>query len=211
MPRFRKIIIKHLLVLWGSEKFWAELQTTRSPRSTLFHMKRIWREVLVLLWMTAVGGCGEGPVVKGPIEPGTYVVQDEEDDLSRISLRAYGDMKYWYSLLNANPEIAKRPRFKLVVGETIVVPPRDKIDMRLPKSIFPKKLPADYIIMPGDSLHFIAQNVYGDRELWPIIYEANRDRLSERVKEDTRRLIAGEVLYLPSKDQATAGGKQQKQ
>jgi nucleoid-associated protein YgaU len=163
-------------------------------------MKRIWREVLILVWMSAVGGCGEGPVVKGPIEPGTYVVQDEEDDLSRISLRAYGDMKYWYSLLNANPEIAKRPRFQLVVGETIVVPPRDKIDMRLPKSIFPKKLPADYIIMPGDSLHFIAQNVYGDRELWPIIYEANRDRLSERVKEDTRRLIAGEVLHLPSKE-----------
>jgi len=149
-------------------------------------------------------------VEKGSIEPGEYVVQ-EEDDLSRISLRAYGDMKYWYSLLNANPEVAKRPGFDLKVGETIQVPPRDKIDMRLPKSIFPKKLPADYIIMPGDSLHFIAQNVYGDRELWPIIYEANRDRLSERVKKDTRQLIAGEVLHLPTREEAAAGKSQKKQ
>jgi hypothetical protein len=115
--------------------------------------------------------------------------------------------------LNANPQVGKRPRFFLEVGETILIPPRDKLDKSLPKSVFPKALPADYIVMPGDSLHFIAQNVYGDRELWPLIYEANRSVLSERVKQDTRQLIAGQVLRIPSREQGAwsrghgAGGK----
>jgi len=148
----------------------------------------------------AVFGCGaDEPVEKGPIAPGPYVVL-ENDDLSGVALRAYGDMDLWYTLLNANRELAKRPGFDLVPGETIEVPPRDKLDESLPKSVFPERLPADYIVMPGDSLHFIAQNVYGDRELWPLIYEANRSILSERVKQDTRRLIAGQVLYIPSKE-----------
>jgi nucleoid-associated protein YgaU len=146
-------------------------------------------------------GCGKAkPDNTGPIMPGPYVVQNESDDLSRIALRAYGDMDLWYTLLNANPHLAKRPGFDLELGETIQVPERANLDKSLPKSIFPKQLPADYIVMPGDSLHFIAQNCYGDRELWPRIYEANRHVLSERVKEDTRRLIAGQVLHIPARD-----------
>lgn len=147
-----------------------------------------------------VCGCGpDKPAKKGPIPPGEYVIL-EGDDLSHIALRAYGDMNLWYTLLNANPEIAKRPRFKLKVDETITIPPREKLNKSLPKSVFPKQLPADYVVMPGDSLHFIAQGCYGDRELWTLIYEANRNRLSERVKEDTRRLIAGQVLHIPAKE-----------
>jgi nucleoid-associated protein YgaU len=156
--------------------------------------------ITVVAACVALCGCtGTQPAEKGPISPGPYVVQDEEDDLSHIALRAYGDMELWYGLLNANPVLSKRPVFDLVVGETIEVPARNKLDLSLPKSIFPKQLPADYIVMPGDSLHFIAKGCYGDRELWPVIYEANRHVLSERVKEDTRRLIAGQVLHIPEK------------
>jgi hypothetical protein len=105
-------------------------------------------------------GCDANrPVEKGPIPPGPYVVL-ENDDLSGVALRAYGDMDLWYTLLNANPQIGKRPRFFLEVGETIHIPPRAKLDESLPKSVFPEELPADYIVMPGDSLHFIAQNVH---------------------------------------------------
>ena len=102
-------------------------------------------------------------------------------------------------MLNANPELCKRPDFDLVVGETINIPPLDELDTSLPKSIFPETLPADYIVMPGDSLHFIADNCYGSRDEWKRIYEANRHILSEKVKEDTRRLIAGQVLHIPAK------------
>jgi len=150
----------------------------------------------------ALCGCAGGPeqAEKGPIPPGEYVVIDKEDDLSSIAVRAYGDMDLWYSLLNANPQLGKRAGFDLVPGETITIPERDKLDKSLPKSVFPDELPAEYIVMPGDSLHFIAQNVYGDRELWRVIYEANRNVLSERVKQDTRQLIAGQVLHIPSRE-----------
>ncbi len=152
-------------------------------------------------------GCGsKPPAVKGPILPGPYVIL-ENDDLSEIALRAYGEMELWYTLLNANPQLTRRPNFALEIDETITIPPREKLDLSLPKSVFPKQLPADYIVMPGDSLHFISQGCYGDRELWPLIYEANRSILSERVKEDTRQLIAGQVLRIPSRERG-AGSRE---
>ena len=167
----------------------------------VYHVDRLKILIVAAACLVACGckGGAKTAAEKGPIPPGEYVIL-EGDDLSHIALRAYGDMNLWYTLLNANPEIAKRPRFKLKVDETITIPPREKLDKSLPKSVFPKQLPADYVVMPGDSLHFIAQGCYGDRELWPLIYEANRNRLSERVKEDTRRLIAGQVLHIPAKE-----------
>ena len=154
--------------------------------------------IVAAAFLVACGCTSETSNGKGPIPPGEYVVL-EGDDLSHIALRAYGDMNLWQSLLNANPELSKRPRFSLNVGETLTIPAKDKLDRSLPKSVFPKQLPADYVIMPGDSLPFIAKGCYGDRELWMQIYEANRDRLSEQVKENPRLLIAGEVLHIPAK------------
>ncbi len=81
--------------------------------------------------------------------------------------------------------------------------------MRLPKSVFPKTLPADYIVMPGDSLPFIAKGCYGDKNDWMRIYEANRSTLSSRVKEDPRMLVAGQVLHIPAKEQGAGSGEKQ--
>jgi nucleoid-associated protein YgaU len=154
---------------------------------------------IALAAVPLVVACGRStPPVKGPIQPGNYTVL-AGDDLSHISLRAYGDMNCWQSLLNANPQVASRPGFRLETSETLLIPEYAKLDRRLPKSVFPRSLPADYIVMPGDSLHFIAKGCYGDRELWPLIYEANRDTLSERVKRDTRKLVAGQVLHIPAR------------
>src|SRR3989304_4380539 len=144
-------------------------------------------------------GCSRGPQTlaeKGPIPPGSYAIL-EGDDLSTIALRADGDRDLWDPLLHANahPPLAQRPQFKLEIGESITIPDRDHLDRSLPKSVFPKSLPADYIVMPGDSLPFIAQGCYGDRDQWMRIYEANRHILSERVKENPRQLIAGRVLH----------------
>jgi hypothetical protein len=105
------------------------------------------------------------------------------------------------------PVVRRRPRFRLETGETLLIPEYGKVDRRLPKSVFPKSLPADYIVMPGDSLHFIAKGCYGDRELWPLIYEANRDTLSERVKRDTRKLVAGQVLHIPARPAAAPAAR----
>jgi nucleoid-associated protein YgaU len=158
--------------------------------------------VLAVFMLPLTAGCGKRPPpVKGPIQSGDYKVL-AGDDLSNIALRAYGDMNCWQSLLNANPQVGTRPRFRLETGETLAIPEYGKLDRRLPKSVFPTSLPADYIVMPGDSLHFIAKGCYGDRELWPLIYEANRDTLSERVKRDTRKIVAGQVLHIPARPAA---------
>jgi nucleoid-associated protein YgaU len=35
-----------------------------------------------------------------------------------------------------------------------------------------------YIVQPGDTLSKIAQSLYGDARLWNLIFEANRDKLT---------------------------------
>jgi nucleoid-associated protein YgaU len=168
---------------------------------------RYRQHMMLVVAIVALVGCADKPVVKGPIAPGPYVAVDEADDLSSIAVRAYGDMKFWYGLLNANPELAKRPGFKLIVGETIQVPARADVNMKYPKSVFPRQLPDDYIVMPGDSLRSIAKGCYGDRELWMRIYEANRSTLSSKVKENPNLLIAGQVLRIPAKKNKEQEGK----
>jgi len=124
--------------------------------------------VLALVALPLPAGCGKRPPpVKGPIQPGEYKVL-AGDDLSGIALRAYGDTSCWQSLLNANPQVGSRPRFRLETGETLAIPEYGKLDRRLPKSVFPKALPADYIVMPGDS------------------------------QRDTRKLVAGQGLHIPA-------------
>lgn len=171
------------------------------------HRRRRVGGVAVGVALLAAVGC-QGPPSElapndEPIAPGVYTA-GPGDDLSRVALRAYGDMELWYCLLNANPQLCARPEFALQPGEEIRVPPRDQLDRSLPKSKFPQELPADYIIMPGDSLPFIAQGCYGDKELWIRIYDANRDRLSSRVREDPRQIFAGKVLRIPAPPRTSA-------
>jgi nucleoid-associated protein YgaU len=141
-------------------------------------------------------GCGRQ--LNPPLPDGEYRVVDG-DSLSSLAKRKYGDIDLWFVLLNANPDLRFRPNFTLKPGETIILPRDDQLDVSLPKSVFPKTLPADYVVLPGDSLHFIALRCYGDRNKWQIIYDANKDTLSQAVLADTRRLIAGQVLKIPKK------------
>lgn len=51
-----------------------------------------------------------------------------------------------------------------------------------------------YTVQPGDTLSLIARQLYGDAQLWPAIFEANPDILS-----DPSRLRPGQVLKIPPK------------
>jgi nucleoid-associated protein YgaU len=55
-------------------------------------------------------------------------------------------------------------------------------------------LVSSYTVTRGESLPFIASQpqVYGDRTLWPLIYRANRDQIS-----DPRHIWPGQVLRIP--------------
>ena len=47
----------------------------------------------------------------------------------------------------------------------------------------------------GDTLWRIAQKVYGDKDKWPLIYEANRD-----VLKDPHKIYPKQVLKIPPID-----------
>lgn len=56
-----------------------------------------------------------------------------------------------------------------------------------------------YTVKPGDSYWKIAEKLYGDGSLWPEIYAANKDGLS-----DPARLLPGQSLKLPGAPTAVA-------
>ena len=47
----------------------------------------------------------------------------------------------------------------------------------------------------GDTLWRIAQKVYGDKDKWPLIYEANRDTI-----QDPNKIYPKQVLKIPPID-----------
>lgn len=65
------------------------------------------------------------------------------------------------------------------------------------KKVKPQKelvLVSRYTVKRGESLPLVASHpeVYGDRSLWPLIYRANRDQIS-----DPRHIWPGQVLRIP--------------
>jgi nucleoid-associated protein YgaU len=53
--------------------------------------------------------------------------------------------------------------------------------------------PTSYTVQPGDTLQAIAEKVYGNRDAWPRIYNANRDLIGD----DPDALSAGTHLRIP--------------
>jgi len=51
-----------------------------------------------------------------------------------------------------------------------------------------------YEVVAGDSLSKIAKKHYGDAQLWPTIFEANRDRI-----KDPDKISIGWKLKIPAK------------
>ena len=47
----------------------------------------------------------------------------------------------------------------------------------------------------GDTLWRIAQKVYGDKDKWPLIYQANRDKI-----HDPNKIYPKQVLRIPPAD-----------
>ena len=51
-----------------------------------------------------------------------------------------------------------------------------------------------YTVREGDTLGKIAQEMYGDASLWPMIFEANKDQIS-----DPNLIRVGQELKIPPK------------
>ena len=89
----------------------------------------------------------------------------------------------------------------IVVPTAVVAPVASVSSSPAPSAVVPTAVAAvapvaatDYVVQPGDTLRSIAQQQYGDAELWPRIYQANRDVIGS----DPDALKAGTRLQLPA-------------
>lgn len=72
-------------------------------------------------------------------------------------------------------------------------PPQEEPPAALAEPILPANgIDETYIVQPGDTLSKIANHVYGDFRLWPLIFQANRDKLS-----DPGLIRVGLELHIP--------------
>jgi nucleoid-associated protein YgaU len=83
--------------------------------------------------------------------------------------------------------VQKDQRFVVVTG-----PPEEPGPEPEPTPEPPPEEARTYTVQPGDSLALIAKQVYGKSHLWRIIFEANRNVLS-----DPRLIHPGQVLKIP--------------
>ncbi|MFA4985749.1 MAG: LysM peptidoglycan-binding domain-containing protein, partial [Candidatus Brocadiia bacterium] len=152
------------------------------------------------------------------------------DSLEIISKKFYGKKSLWKKIADAN-NITNPASLK--IGQVLVIPevesaPADKSANGTPdnkpakgnavsnadeggktadsgEAKTEKEVTGDiYTVVSGDSLWKIAKKVYGNGDLWKIIYEANRKVLST-----PSALKVGMKLIIPPKDSSKAADKKE--
>jgi nucleoid-associated protein YgaU len=101
------------------------------------------------------------------------------DTLRSIAEQFYGDETQWPRIHNANRDQIPNPD-QIVPGQVLRIP------------LF------FYTVVAGDTLRGLAQRFYGDETQWLVIFNANRDQLS-----NPDEIFPGPVLRIPSTDQYT--------
>jgi nucleoid-associated protein YgaU len=131
----------------------------------------------------------------------TYVIQDN-DSLWSIARRAYGDGQAWTLIAQVNPGLSAG---RLQTGLKINLPDPAAVHARLGTHAAPAAAAApartaaarlqvrSVTVHEGDTLYNIARKVYGDGEKWDVIYNANKDKLS-----DPDELPASVQLTIPA-------------
>jgi LysM repeat protein len=114
------------------------------------------------------------------VSPGTNYTVQPGDSLFSIAQQAYGDGNQWERIYTANKQVIGNDPNHLVPGEVLVISPLSAT----PGS--------NYTVQAGDSLFSIAQQAYGDGNVWQVIYAANTDVIT-----DPNTLVPGWVLYIP--------------
>ncbi len=126
---------------------------------------------------------------------GTYIIQPG-DNYSRIANKLYGNKNLYSIIEKANPGIEPT---KLKPGMTIKVPPMETVQLdRGAISTEAEVIGAidtknQYKVSSGDTLHKIAQKLYGKTAMWQAIYDINKSKIGP----DAGKLRVGTVLSLP--------------
>jgi Dyp-type peroxidase family len=117
----------------------------------------------------------------GPVTPGKNYTVQAGDSLFSIAQRAFGNGADWPLIYDANKQtIGPNPNV-IRIGEVLVIP-----------TLSPT--PGDiYVVKQGDSLTSIAQRAYGNGNLWPLIYNANK----QVIGNNPNLIQPGQVLHIP--------------
>ncbi|OYN90342.1 LysM peptidoglycan-binding domain-containing protein [Parenemella sanctibonifatiensis] len=132
---------------------------------------------------TVVAQAASAPVATpGPAEDETPPVPEQEagptrhltvtatDDLWSIAERELGDGGRWHEIVALNPGLD--PLAELHPGQQLRLP----VDPHLQEAPPP---PATVVVEKGDSLSSIAEDTWGDADLWPLLYHANQDQIAD--------------------------------
>lgn len=150
--------------------------------------------------------------------PSTYKLQ-EGDDLRTMAARIYGDEGLYPLLLDANKEQLARVGFRPGLVLKVPQPPKTKDDVERIEKLamrdsgylkWQKKseglsgqayAPAvtSYRWRYGDDLPSVAEKLYGDGDLYPLLVDANEERLIHPAN-----LVPGKVLKVPALPSADA-------
>ena len=114
--------------------------------------------------------------------PGTSYTVQQGDTLSSIAQQAYGNSNQWQVIYNANTQVIGSDPNRLVLGEVLFIP------------VLSQPSGAAYTVQQGDTLSSIAQQVYGNSNVWGAIYDANR----QVIGNDPNHLVLGETLSIPT-------------
>lgn len=112
----------------------------------------------------------------------TYITK-HRDTLMLIAFKAYTNYSKWKTILRDNPQL----------GNSTALTKGMEIKLRKPLFLHDPPKGRPYLIRKDDSLSKISNKVYGQWQLWPKIYENNRDQI-----KDPNLIFAGFTLFYPS-------------
>ncbi len=127
----------------------------------------------------------------------TYTVKDG-DTIASIWRSITGNERGWEKLLAANPGVDAS---RLKIGQVLKVPDfapagtSGATQTSATASTTKASGATTYTVESGDTLHRIANKVYGDSKLWNQIYEANKSTIGS----DPAALKVGMKLQIPAK------------
>lgn len=138
---------------------------------------------------------GEEPIAAGGMR--TYTVEEGDAGFWTISVKVYGDGKYWKHIRDANPGVDTRT---LRDGQKILYPPLAEIRRNRRQARRTAAGEGEYVVTEDDTQGYwgIAKKVYDDASMWTVIRDANPD-------VDPTTLQPGQVLATPPAGPREAG------
>lgn len=137
--------------------------TTAQPQGTAHSQADKEKVVLCLGNFSGIDRVDDaGLAVVNPEPPAVFHEVRKGDTLSLIAKAYYGIIMAYPHIATANQPLIENVD-KVTPGWILRIPPLDAFT---------------YVSKPGDTLSGIAKTMYGDLKKYPVIFEANRDQLS---------------------------------